>query len=153
VTDAGILVIGYGNPLRGDDGVAWRVAELLAADARLAGARVLARHQLTPELAADVSRASLVLLVDASVGGAPGSISVRRVPPGPATPTTWSHHLDPETLAGLATALYGKVPLMTLVSIAGGSFAEGDRLSAPLEQVLQEVVEVVADVIAGRHRT
>ena len=26
-----ILVIGYGNPLRGDDGVGWRVAEAAAA--------------------------------------------------------------------------------------------------------------------------
>ena len=61
-----VLVIGYGNPLRGDDGAGWKAAELLAEDPRLAGAVVLARHQLTPELADDVSRASLVVLVDAS---------------------------------------------------------------------------------------
>ena len=34
--------------------------------------------------------------------GDPGSVSVRRIGPRSATPASWSHHLDPETLAGLA---------------------------------------------------
>ena len=108
-------MVGYGNPLRGDDGVGWHAAGLLATDPRLAGARVLARHQLAPELAADISRASLVVLVDASAEGDPGSIRVRTVEPRPAAQTTWSHHLDPRTLAGLAEALYGPVPPVVLV--------------------------------------
>jgi hydrogenase maturation protease len=149
VIHGGVLVVGYGNPLRSDDGVGWHVAGLLATDQRLAGARVLAQHQLVPELALDVSRASLVVLVDASIRGEPGSLSVRRIEPRPATPATWSHHLDPETLADLAEALYGAVPPMVLVSVAAGSFAEDDRLSIPLQQALPEVVEAVAEVITG----
>ena len=40
------LIICFGNPLRGDDAVGWRVAERLpAADV---GARVVACHALTP---------------------------------------------------------------------------------------------------------
>jgi hydrogenase maturation protease len=152
VTDAGVLVVGYGNSLRSDDGVGWHAAGVLATDPRLAGARVLARHQLVPELALDVSRASLVVLVDAAAGGDPGSLSVRRVRPRPPISATWSHHLDPETLAGLAEALYGLVPPIVLVSVAAGSFAEGDRLSVALERALPEVVEVVADVVTGQHR-
>ena len=34
MTGAGVLVIGYGNPLRSDDGVGWHAASLLATDAR-----------------------------------------------------------------------------------------------------------------------
>jgi hydrogenase maturation protease len=154
VTAAGALVVGYGNPLRSDDGIGWHAARLLATDPRLDGARVLARHQLAPELAEDVSRASLVVLVDAAADGDPGSVSVRQIEPRPATPTpTWSHHLDPETLAGLAEALYGAVPPIVLVSVAAGSFAEGDGLSSPLRQVLPEVVEVVTGVVGGQRRT
>jgi hydrogenase maturation protease len=151
VTAAGSLIVGYGNSLRTDDGVGWHAAGLLATDPRLEGARVLARQQLTPELAADVSRASLVVLVDASAEGAPGSVSVRRIGPRSATPTPWSHHLDPATLAGLAEALYGVVPPIVLVSVAASSFAEGDRLSDPLQRALCEVVEVVAGVITAQH--
>jgi Ni,Fe-hydrogenase maturation factor len=73
----GVLVIGYGNTLRSDDGVGWHAAALLAGDRRLAGAEILAVHQLTPELALDFSRASLVILIDASADDPPGTISVR----------------------------------------------------------------------------
>jgi hypothetical protein len=82
-----------------------------------------------------------VVLVDASAEGDPGAISVRRVRPRPATP---SHHLNPETLAGLAEALYGAVAPIVLVRVAAGSFADGDRLSDALEAALPEVVEVLA---------
>jgi hydrogenase maturation protease len=150
VTLRRVLVVGYGNPLRGDDGIGWHAAELLATDPRLDGARVLAHHQLAPELAADISRASLVVLVDASAEGDPGAIRVRTVEPRPAAQTTWSHHLDPRTLAGLAEALYGPVPPVVLVSVAAGSFAEGGSLSSAVERALPEVVEVVAGVVAGQ---
>jgi hydrogenase maturation protease len=149
VTAAGVLIVGYGNPLRSDDGIGWHAAKLLATDPRLDGARVLAHHQLTPELAADVSRASLVVLVDAAAEGDPGSVSVRWIWSPPPTPITWSHHLTPETLAGLADALYGAVPPIVLVSVAAESFAEGDRLSGALKQTLADVVEVVVGVVTG----
>jgi hydrogenase maturation protease len=110
VTGEGVLIVGYGNPLRSDDGIGWHAAGLLAGAPRLAGAKVLARHQLTPELATDIGRASLVVLVDASADGDPGTVSVQHVETGPTAATTWSHHLDPEALAGLAEALYGAPP-------------------------------------------
>ena len=152
MNDVGVLVVGYGNSLRGDDGIGWHAARLLASDPRLAGARVLARHKLLPELAVDVSRASLVVLVDAAADGDPGGVSVRRVQPRRSETTTWSHHLDPESLAGLAKDLYGAAPPIVLVSVAVGSLAEGDRLSDALERALPEVVEAVADVVTGQHR-
>jgi hydrogenase maturation protease len=152
VTAAGALIVGYGNPLRSDDGIGWHAARQLATDPRLEGAQVLAHHQLTPELAADISQASLVVLVDAAAEGDPGSVSVRQIEPRPATPATWSHHLDPETLAGLADALYGAVPPIVLVSVAAESFAEGDGLSSALQQTLPGVVETVARVVS-QHRT
>ena len=153
MTAAGVLIVGYGNPLRSDDGIGWHAARLLATDPRLDGARVLARHQLAPELAADVSRASLVVLVDAAAEGDPGSVAVRRIGSPPPTPITWSHHLIPETLAGLADALYGAVPPIVLVSVAAESFAESDRLSGDLERALPEIVDTVADVVTSHHRT
>jgi hydrogenase maturation protease len=131
VTGAGVLVVGYGNSLRGDDGVGWHAAGRLAADPRLAGARVLARHQLTPELAVDVAQASLVVLVDAVAGAEPREILVRRVQPRPPGPATWSHHLDPETLAGLAEALYGEAPPVVLVGVGAGSLPPAPALRRP----------------------
>ena len=149
----GVLIVGYGNALRGDDGVGWHAAGLLADDPRLTGAEVLARHQLTPELAADVSGASLVVLVDASADdNPPGSVWVRRIRPRHDAVGAWSHHLDPAVLAGLADALYGAVPPVVLVSVAAASFADGDRLSPALQRALPGVVETVARVVEEHHR-
>jgi hydrogenase maturation protease len=151
VNRAGVLVVGYGNQLRGDDGFGCHAVALLAADPRLEGATVLARHQLTPELATDIAGASLVVLVDASVDGAPGSVAVRSIQPRWDSPLSWSHHLDPAALAGLADALYDHVPPMVLISVGGAAFAAGDRLSPAVQRMLPEVVERVARVVQ-QHR-
>jgi hydrogenase maturation protease len=148
VNNAGVLVVGFGNPLRGDDGVGCSAAGLLAADPRLEGATVLARHQLTPELATDIAGASLVVLIDASVDdGAAGSVAVRSIQPRRDSPLSWSHHLDPAALAGLADALYDHVPPMVLVSVTGAAFTGADRLSPAVQRVLREVVERVAGAV------
>ena len=67
------LVIGYGNRLRGDDGVGWEVASRLAAAVPSEAAHILTVHQLTPELAEPVSEADLVIFIDASRVGEPGT--------------------------------------------------------------------------------
>jgi hydrogenase maturation protease len=80
--NTGILVIGYGNPLRTDDGLGWHVAIRLSRDPRLAGVEVLPCFQLTPGLAVDLSYASLVALIDARRDRrAAGTIAVRRIDP------------------------------------------------------------------------
>ncbi len=147
------LVVGYGNSLRGDDGLGWHAAGRLALDPRMAGAEVLARHQLTPELAEEVSRAALVVLVDACQdGGPPGEVTVRRVRPGPGSSArpAWSHHLDPATLVELAGALYGSVPPVFVVSAGVGSCEAGERLSPALQRALPRVVDTVAGIVAER---
>lgn len=140
------LVICYGNRLRGDDGVAWHVAERLAADRRLAGTDVLCVHQLTPELALEVSRASVAVLVDAAADGVPGSVRHQPVTitaGDPAVPA-WSHGLTPDTLARLAAALYERIPPIEVVTVAGASFGVDEHLSAPVAAA----VTVAADAVA-----
>lgn len=66
------LVIGYGNELRGDDGVGPKVAEAVEAW-KLAGVSVLALRQLTPELAADLAVVRRVIFVDAALPQKPTS--------------------------------------------------------------------------------
>ena len=146
----GILVVGYGNALRTDDGLGWHVAERLADDPRLAGATVLRRHQLTPELALDISDATLLVLVDASHGPPAGTISVERLEPRGDTAssgTTWSHHLTPTTLVELARELYGRVPDVYLVGCGGDSFEMGDELSPIVLAALPRVVDAVAALV------
>ena len=63
---ARVLIIAYGNPLRCDDGVAWRAAEALEGKFPSEQVEILRLHQLAPELADAVRQRELVLFVDAA---------------------------------------------------------------------------------------
>jgi hydrogenase maturation protease len=159
---AGVLVVGYGSTLRGDDGVGPRAAELAAEDPRLAGATVLVRHQLTPEVAADVAAARLVVLVDARadaeagaviverVGGAVSSVDLGRPPRADAGAST--HHVGAAEVAALARDLWGARPDVFTVGVGAASFAVGDGLSAAVERALPAVVDAIASLVAEHGR-
>jgi hydrogenase maturation protease len=125
------LVIGYGNPLRGDDGLGWRAAELL--QARLPEAEVITCQQMTPELAEPISRAARVAFVDAAAEGPPGLIRRRPVEPDASVPTVFTHHVNPGLLLSLSERLYGHRPGAVLFSVAGEAFDYGQALSPPVE--------------------
>jgi hydrogenase maturation protease len=148
VNDA-ILIVGYGNPMRSDDGLGWYAAELLADHPHLDGATVLKRHQLTPELALDISASALVLLIDATRNRPPGTFTIRRVERAGEAATTWSHHLGPANLVALAHELYSGVPDVFLVSCGAELFDMGDRLSPTVEAALPRVVDAVAEFVAS----
>jgi len=159
---ARVLVVGYGNTLRTDDGVGWHAARLLAGDPRLAGAVVVAEHQLTPELALDLSLASLVILLDASAETPAGTVTVRRLtqPGGLApsgeirpgdpggTPGPTSHHVHPELLLALALELYGWAPEAVVVSVGIAETSPGERLTPSVEAALPAVADAVARRVA-----
>lgn len=145
--------MGYGNALRSDDGLGWHVAERLADDPRLAGATILRRHQLTPELALDISEATLLVLVDASHGPPSGTISVERLEArsdGASSGTTWSHHLTPATLVELARELYGRAPDVFVVGCGVASVEIGDHLSPEVGDALPRVVDAVVELLAAQ---
>lgn len=161
---ARVLVVGYGNALRSDDGIGWHAARMLAGDPRLAEARVVAEHQLAPELAYDMSTAGLVILVDASTTTPAGAVTVRSLtapgaagagegagsPTGPGSPTgagspgPTSHHVTPEVLLALARELYGTAPEAVVVSVGVVEMGPGETLSP----VVAAALPVVADTVA-----
>jgi len=145
-----VLVIGYGNALRTDDGLGWHAAERLAADPRLAGATILRCHQLTPELAFDVSLASFVVFVDADHGRA-GGLTVAPIEPAEAAlgGPSLTHHLDAGALLALAAELFGARPAAVAVSVGAISMDAGEHLSPGVEAMLAHVVDAVALLAAS----
>jgi hydrogenase maturation protease len=146
----GVLVIGYGNALRSDDGFGWHAAARLADDPRLLGATVLQRHQLTPELALDISPASFVVFVDASTGPA-GVVVVQAVRGAVDSTVTWSHHVDPSVLLALARDLYGRAPDALAVSVGVATTEAGESLSPALARILPDVVDDIVRRVRARH--
>jgi hydrogenase maturation protease len=139
-----IAVVAYGNPLRGDDGAAWRVAERLerGGDPIV----VLTLHQLTPEVAALLSPVDGVIFVDASQGGRPGRVS-RRTLSTRAAPAPLAHHLSPEAVLALLTGLYGTHPRAVLVTIGGEDFSLGENLSVPVQRAVPRAARLVRKLV------
>jgi hydrogenase maturation protease len=86
-----ILIIGYGNTLRSDDGIGPRAAELLGKCCEDDRITIVACHQLTPELAPVLAEAGYLILLDAEIGGEPGHIRRRDLTPAPASKSVLSH--------------------------------------------------------------
>lgn len=162
---AGVLVIGYGNPLRSDDGAGPVVAERLAADPRLLGAEIRAEHQLTPEVAIDASRVALLVLVDADERVPAGEVVVRELAAasgasGTRAPTgrdgrggpPLTHHVDPSSLLALAAELWGAAPRTVVVGIGPQSLDLGDELTPVVAAAVPRAVDAVVAAI-GAART
>ena len=100
-----LLVVGYGNELRCDDGVGPKVAAALQ-EMKLPGVRTITCHQLTPELAEPVSQARRVVFVDAAVDAAAG-IQWRELRPA-ATGRIMAHAAAPSLDASELHKLHGR---------------------------------------------
>lgn len=121
-----ILVIGYGNTLRRDDGVGSKVAEAVEAQ-QLPGVRVIVCHQLTPELAEPVSQARAVVFVDADAKSK-GGVELREIEAGDAGQIL-AHATDPSSLLALAKKIFGRSPPAWALAIPVEDLGFGDGLS------------------------
>jgi hydrogenase maturation protease len=123
-----VLVIGYGNPGRLDDGLGPRLVEALAGQAP-AHVTTFADYSLQVEHAAAVAEHDVVVFADAAVGG-PAPFSFERIEPRSGADFT-THSVSPTALLALAGEHFGKWPTGYVLGIRGCDFDEfGERLSA-----------------------
>jgi len=134
------LVIGYGNTLRGDDGVGPRVAEAIG-HLRLPGVRTLICPLLTPELADPISRAGTVIFVDAAVD-APTEVQWRRLEPN-ATTQLMAHAADPRTMLALARDVFGHTPQAWWLTIPAVDLSFREEFSTAAQGGFAEAVEKI----------
>jgi hydrogenase maturation protease len=141
-----ILVIGFGNPLRQDDGVGQHVARMVAA-LKWPCVQAIAVHQLTPELAESLAAASKAVFVDA----APGTEAVRRCPILENThANVMAHTGDATWLLGLAGSVFGKRPPAWLVTIPSHQMEYGFGLSPMAKRGAREAVAMIDEL---RHQS
>ena len=142
-----LLLIGYGNPLRTDDGVGQVVAETIATSPETSSFRgileTIACHQLLPEHAETISQADRVIFVDVEAGPAPGQISLREIEPDAAGSAGQIHDFTPQTLLAYAKLLYGHAPPATLITVGGYFFEHGEGLSPEMTAVLPALLAQV----------
>ncbi len=127
---APLLVFGWGNPSRGDDGLGPLCVERLrAARGPAAGAEFLDDYQLQIEHALDLAGRQRVLFVDASLTcRAPFEVTLLRAVRDASFTT---HAMSPEALMLVFRELHGEdPPPCTLLAIRGEQFAFGEPPSA-----------------------
>jgi len=138
-----VLIIGYGNPLRTDDGFGWHASRLIAGELAGLDVEVITCHQLTPELAEPLSQSSRAVFIDAEAEGEPGEIHQRDVQPEASTSSAFTHTCSPGGLLASAARLYGRWPEAAMISVSAQSFEFGDSLSPAVSAALPKVVERV----------
>jgi hydrogenase maturation protease len=137
---AGILVIGYGNTLRGDDGVGPRVAEAVAA-LNLPGVHALACQMLTPELTDEISQARVAIFVDAAMD-APDVVQLRKLQPTDSS-QLMAHAADPRTMLALARDVFGRAPEAWWLTIPVVNMDFSEALSPAAQRGFEEAVKQI----------
>ena len=125
-----ILIIGFGNDLRGDDGAGPEAARRLAKE----GYRALAVPQLVPELAEEIATAREVWFIDADMTLLPGELQIARLGESPAGPL--DHHSTPAALLRMAREVYGASPRAWFTGIGGSTFELGAPLSSETKRTI-----------------
>jgi len=146
------LIVGYGNPLRGDDGAGYLAADLLRDSVENPEVEILSQQQLLPELMEPISRAARVIFIDASVSGRAGKFSRIPLRPGPAC-ARFTHHATPESLLAGSQKLYGHTPEATLYTIPGRFFEAGQDLTPSVRRAVDELVATLAKELAPAPKT
>lgn len=159
---ATVMLIGYGNSSRRDDGVAEHILRRLLAELGLdpdtltaedeseqrPGLRALLVHQLAPELAETASRYDAVVFIDAHVEGS-GWDPVAWQTIAPTIQGGMSgHHLKPGVILSLCETLYGRRPTAYMLSVLGHDFDFGETLTAETSRLADQAVLRLLEIVA-----
>lgn len=149
------IVIGYGNPDRQDDGVAWHILCNLAN--RLGrptpsfeeGFTISGDDpdlyfvlQLTPELGELMAKYQRICLIDAHTGSIPENVKLTQLKPEyQKSPLT--HHTTPQTCLAFAKSIYNSEPEAILVSVRGFEFNFSHHLSSKTKNLASQAEQII----------
>jgi hydrogenase maturation protease len=149
----GAVVIGVGNPERGDDGAGPEVIRRLGSKAHQ-GMRLVATSGSDPATIIDAwAEAGTAIVVDAMISGAvPGSVSrfdLTQNPLPSAVRLVSTHALGATTAIELARAL-GRLPGRLIVyGIEAGTMGDGSGLSPPVSAAVDAAVRMIVEEADG----
>jgi len=139
---ASVLVLGYGNPGRLDDGLGPALVRELAQRDPGAGVTLHSAYQLQIEDAALVAEHAVVVFVDADVT-CPAPFELRRLAPRRELRFS-THSVGPEAVLALARQHFGRETAGFMLGIRGYDFGGyGERLSPRAERNLAAALELV----------
>ncbi|MBD2189235.1 hydrogenase maturation protease [Pseudanabaena mucicola] len=154
-----ILVIGYGNSLRSDDGAGCQVADIVASW-HLPYVRSLTVHQLTPELAEPIAASELTIFIDAYAGEFIKkrdklAIQVKKIAIAKSELVTHGnssiltgvgHFSDPRSLLLLSQQIYGKTPTAYTLLLPAVNWEFGEQISAVTRKSIEQAVDFLRNL-------
>lgn len=140
-----LVILGYGNPSRGDDALGPRLLDRIAA---LPGhPELITDFQLQVEHAADLEGADLALFIDAGVS-CPPPWRLERLKASQDVGYT-THALSPAAVLAVFRQVYGReAPPSFLLTVAGERFELGAGLSAAAAAHLESAAELMERLLA-----
>ena len=151
------LILGLGNPLRGDDGVGCQVAEALAQQTLPPGVEVMDGGTPGVGLLHLLEGRRRVILVDAAdMGRAPGSVVRFRpheVRLGESAEGFSLHHSGVAEALALAEALRLDLPELVMFGVQPARIGWEQELSRPVQAAVASVVVAVTQEAGGESLT
>ena len=156
------LLIGYGNPDREDDGVAWHILRALTIKMGLPAPASYEDEfpqnakvdfafylQLTPEMAEEISAYEYVCFLDAHTGAIPEPVRLIDVE-SDFQRSPFTHHLTPQSLVSICETLYKRKPDAALLSVRGYQFLFSRQLSEETFALVPEAVDLIWKWLGAR---
>ena len=139
-----ILVIGFGNPGRMDDGLGPALAEKVESWQK-PSVVALADYQLNIEHAAEVAQADLVIFIDASTE-APSPFRFYQLEPANRQAFT-THAMVPETVLEICRKVYRKAPPAFILAVCGNRFELAEGLSSGAKQNMEKAEKFLSELL------
>lgn len=143
---AHLLLIAYGNTLRGDDGAGITLAKMIVERWQRCAVPVdlLTTTQLAPELAAAIAAEGVVgvIFVDSALAGPSPEIQIHDVNLGGGSPSL-GHHFTPAQLLVYARMLYEIYTPAWLLTVPGFDYKHGEGLSCLVCDLLARSNDVI----------
>jgi hydrogenase maturation protease len=139
-----ILLIGYGNTLRGDDAAGIRAAELFSK--RRPDVACVCMHQLMPELSEQIAESDIVFFLDADVNAKKPVMKL--IEPAEDSEQPRTHFISPESLLSLSRQLYEKLPeKVYVIGIPASEFEFSEELSENTKRGIEDSINLIASAV------
>jgi len=150
------ILIGYGNPDRGDDGVAWHLlnailekvggthVDIFSTDIIPVkiGLDIMFNLQLLPEMAETIATYDQAIFIDAHTGEIKEEISFKPIQPAFQN-SPFTHHFTPASCLALVDSMTGGYPQSWLLSVRGYQFEFNRQLSAKTKKLVNKSLKIL----------
>ncbi len=151
-----ILIYGYGNPGRQDDGLGAgfvELAEKWIEENKIANVDTDCNYQLNIEDAAVVSEYDMVIFVDASIINDIDDFKLEKISPDNAQIEFTMHAVSVGYVIDLCKKIYNKTPEAYILHIKGYDFDFKEELSEKAKTNMKEAFKYLKNFITERQKS